>query len=135
MDTKKPDRMTVSSGAPWEAQVGYSRAVRVGRHVMVAGTTAVGADGTLVGPGDAYAQARRCIEVVAAALEEAGAGLGDVVRTTMYVTDIELWPDVAKAHAEAFGEVRPAATMVEVSRLVDPAMLVELEVDAIVAGD
>lgn len=129
------ERITVSSGGPWEAKVGYSRAVRVGRHVAVAGTTAIGPDGFVVGPGDAYTQTRRCIEVAAAALAQAGAGLADVVRTRIYVTDIGLWAEVARAHAETFGAVRPAATMVEVSRLIDPAMLVELEVDAIVADD
>ena len=126
-------RKCISSGGPWEERVGYSRAVRVGAHVMVAGTTAVAADGRVAGPGDAYAQTRRCIEVIGAALEAAGARLDDVVRTRLYVTDIERWPEIARAHAEAFGDIRPAATMVEVRRLIDPEMLVEIEVDAIVA--
>ena len=123
-------RKNIRSGAPWESEVGYSRAVRVGPHVMVSGTAPVGEDGKVVGVGDAYAQAKRCIEIIAGALEGAGAGLEDVVRTRMFVTDIECWPDVARAHQEAFREVMPATTMVEVSRLIDPAMLVEIEADA-----
>ena len=127
------NRKNISSGAPWESRVGYSRAVRVGAHIAVAGTTAVGPDGRIAGPDDAGAQTRRCIEIIAAALAEAGGKLEDVVRTRIYVTDIALWDQVAEAHGEAFGAIRPAATMVEVSRLVDPAMLVEIEADAIVA--
>ncbi len=123
-------RRRISSGAPWEGVVGYSRAVRSGNRVAVSGTAAVGPDGTVVGPGDAYVQAKRCIEVITAALAEAGAGLGDVIRTRIYVTDIGDWAAVARAHAEAFGDVRPATSMVEVSRLIEPAMLVEIEADA-----
>jgi len=125
-------RKTVSSAAPWESIVGYSRAVRTGPFIAVTGSAAVGPDGKLVGEGDAYAQACRCIEVIQEALEAAGAGLQDVVRTRMFVTDIERWAEVGRAHQEAFGEVMPATTMVEVSRLIDPAMLVEIEADAIV---
>lgn len=126
-------RTNIHSGAPWEATVGYSRAVRLGSHIMISGTAPVGADGEVVGVGDAYAQATRCIEIIGAALAKAGAGLEDVVRTRMYVTDIGRWEDVARAHQEAFGDVSPATTMVEVSRLIDPAMLVEIEADALLA--
>ena len=126
-------RETFSSAAPWESIVGYSRAVRVGPFIAVTGSAAVGPDGKLVGEGDAYVQACRCIEVIQEALEAAGARLQDVVRTRMYVTDIERWAEVGRAHQEAFGDVMPATTMVEVSRLIDPAMLVEIEADAITA--
>lgn len=126
-------RATIHSGAPWESVVGYCRAVRVGAHIMVSGTAPVGPDGGVVGEGDAYAQAKRCIDIIAEALREAGAGLESVVRTRMYVTDIEQWPDIARAHSEAFADLPPATTMVEVSRLIDPAMLVEIEADALVA--
>ncbi|HNT39976.1 MAG TPA: RidA family protein [Rubrivivax sp.] len=127
----KPARTTISSGGPWEEAVGYSRAVRVGSHVSVAGTTAATAQG-IVGPGDPYAQAMQALRTIQAALEEAGATLQHVVRTRMFVTDIAHWPEVGRAHAEFFAAVRPAATLVEVSRLVDPALLVEIEADAIV---
>ena len=126
-------RKHIRSAAPWEALVGYSRAVRTGPFIAVTGCAAVGADGELVGEGDAYAQARRCIEVIAEALAKAGAGLSDVVRTRMFVTDIDRWEEVGRAHREAFGDIMPATTMVEVSRLIDPRMLVEIEADAIVA--
>ena len=126
-------RKTFSSAAPWESIVGYSRAVRTGPFIAITGCAAIGPDGKLVGEGDAYAQACRCIEVIEEALEAAGASLQDVVRTRMFVTDIEQWAEVGRAHQEAFGDVMPATTMVEVSRLIDPAMLVEIEADAIVA--
>ena len=125
-------RLSVRSGARWEPLVGYSRAVRSGDFIAVSGSASVGPDGELVGEGDAYRQAQRCIEVIRDALEGAGAGLEHVVRTRMFVTDIEQWADIARAHQEAFGEVMPATSMVEVTRLIDPRMLVEIEADAIV---
>lgn len=115
--------------------MGYSRAVRIGQMVAVSGSAAVDADGALVGEGDAYLQAQQCIKVIEEALGQAGAGLADVMRTRTFVTDIELWPEIARAHQEVFGDVMPATSMVEVSRLIDSAMLVEIEADAIVAGD
>ena len=129
------DRKQYSSGAPWESIVGYSRAVRTGPFIAVTGCAAVGPDGELVGEGDAYAQAVRCIEIIGEVLEKAGAGLSDVVRTRMFVTDIDRWEEIGRAHREAFGEIMPATTMVEVSRLIDPRMLVEIEADAVTSGD
>jgi enamine deaminase RidA (YjgF/YER057c/UK114 family) len=127
-------RVTIRSGAPWEPLVGYSRAVRVGNIVAVSGSAAIDVDGQLVGEGDAYAQASQCIRVIADALDKAGASLENVVRTRMFVTDIELWPEIARAHQEAFGDIAPATSMVEVSRLIDPAMLVEIEADAVISN-
>lgn len=127
-------RTNFSSAAPWEAVVGYSRAVQVGPFIAITGCTSIGPDGEFIGDGDAYLQARRCIEVISETLRQAGASLEDVVRTRMFVTDIDRWEEVGKAHAEAFGAIMPATTMVEVSRLIDPRMLVEIEADAIV-GD
>ncbi|MDH3550145.1 MAG: RidA family protein, partial [Gammaproteobacteria bacterium] len=123
----------ISSGAPWESIVGYCRAVRVGPHIAVTGTASVGANGEVVAVGDAYGQTRRCIEIIEQALNEAEAGLRDVVRTRIFVTDITQWEAVGRAHAEVFGDIQPATTMVEVSALIDPDMLVEIEADAIVA--
>ena len=116
-----------SSGTPWEPIVGYSRVVRAGPFVFVAGTTATEADGQLSDQGGAYAQTRKALDNVGAALERAGARLEDVVQTRMYVTNIDLWKEVARAHEEVFGAVRPVTAMVEVSRLIDPRMLVEIE--------
>lgn len=127
-------RKNISSGAPWEAIVGYSRAVRIDNHIWVAGTTATDESGNVVGKGDPAAQTRYALEKIGRALEEAGASFTDVVRTRSFVTDITHWEAIGRVHGEVFGAIRPAATMVEVSKLIDPAHLVEIEVDAYIRG-
>lgn len=125
-------RQNFSSGAPWEPVVGYSRAVRAGNQIFVTGTTAIDPNGAIVGPGDAYAQAAQALRSIEAVLKRAGAEMRHVVRTRIFVTDISRWREIGRAHREVFHDILPATTMVQVSGLIDPAMLVEIEVDAIV---
>jgi enamine deaminase RidA (YjgF/YER057c/UK114 family) len=125
-------RQNIASGSPLESEIGFSRAVRIGSHVIVAGTAPIAAAGGVACPGDVYGQTRRCLEIAEQALREAGAELGDVARTRMMLTDISQWREAACAHGEYFRDVRPACTFVQVSRFIDPGWLIEIEIDAIV---
>ena len=126
------ERQKISSGTPWEAKVGYSRAVRVGKQVFVAGTTASDEGGKVMGT-DVYTQTKYILEKIERALEQAGASMSDVVRTRSFITDISQWEDFGRAHGEFFHEIRPVSTLVEISKLVDPAHLIEIEVDAVIS--
>ena len=129
------NRQTVSTGTEWESHVGYSRAVRLGPHVYVSGTTAIGEEGAFTGSDDPYKQTIQALENIEKALQGVNTGMSDVVRTRMYVTDIDNWEEIGRAHGEVFSEICPATSMVEVNQLIEPEMLVEIEVDALVTSD
>jgi len=131
-EVRLPGRCLISGSSPWEPTVGYSRAIRVGNVIHVSGTTGTGADGQVVAS-DAYGQAKAALAKIAAALDQAGASVKDVVRTRIYITDVKQWEEVGRAHGEVFRDIRPASAMVVVKGLIDPAMLVEIEAEAIVA--
>ena len=132
--SRMPRRQTVTSGTPWEPVVGYARAVRLGNVIYVSGTTATDDSGAVVGRGDPYAQTRQALRNIERALVAAGAAMSDVVRTRVFVINIDQWKEIGRAHGEVFAAIRPATTMVEVRRLIDPDMLVEIEAEAVISG-